>query len=67
MENTKIQKIQNPTTKNIYKEIIQNGSKQHQVAGEKLWKKLIPNLDFQKKLEKYVYILCRTILHRSTF
>ena len=47
-ENTEIQKIQNPTTKYIYKEILQNGSKQYQVAGEKLWKKLIPNLDFQK-------------------
>ena len=54
-ENTKIQKIQNPTTKNIYKEILQNGSKQYQVAGEKLWKKLIPNLDFQK-IWKNTYI-----------
>ena len=41
-ENTKIQKIQNPITKNIYKEIIEHGSKQHKVAGEMLWKKLIP-------------------------
>ena len=47
-ENTKIQKIQNPITKNIYKEIIEHGSKQHKVAGETLWKKLIPNLEFQK-------------------
>ena len=41
-ENTKIQKIQNPIIKNIYKEIIEHGSKQHKVAGEMLWKKLIP-------------------------
>ena len=30
-ENTKIQKIQNPTTKNIYNGIIQHGSKQRKM------------------------------------
>ena len=73
-ENTKIQKIQNPTTKNIYKEIIEHGSKQYKVAGEMLWKKLIPNLDFQK-IWKNTYIsyaepfctdLHFKILHYST-
>ena len=73
-ENTKIQKIQNLTTKNIYKEILQHGSKQHRVAGETLWKKLIPNLDF-KKIWKNTYIsyaepFCEDlhfkILHYST-
>ena len=47
-ENTNIQKIEHPTTKNIYKEIIEHGSKQHKIAGETLWKKLLPTLDFQQ-------------------
>ena len=47
-ENTKIQKIQNPITKNIYTEILQHGSTQHNVAGETLWKKRIPKLGFEK-------------------
>ena len=73
-ENTKIQKIQNPTTKNIYEEIIEHGSKQHNVAGETLWKKRIPKLDFQK-IWKNTYVsyaepfctdLHYKILHYST-
>ena len=73
-ENTKIQKIQNPITKNIYKEILQHGSKQHNIAGETLWKKRIPKLDFQK-IWKNIYVsyaepfctdLHYKILHYST-
>ena len=73
-ENTKIQKIQNPTTKNIYEEIIEHGSKEHNVAGETLWKKRIPKLDFQK-IWKNTYVsyaepfctdLHYKILHYST-
>ena len=73
-ENTKIQKIQNPITKNIYKEILQHGSKQHNIAGETLWKKRIPKLDFQK-IWKNTYVsyaepfctdLHYKILHYST-
>ena len=63
-ENIKIQKIQNPTTKNIYKEILQNGSKQYQVAGEE---KTNSKPRLSKNLEKHLYILCGTILHISTF
>ena len=47
-ENTKIQKIQNPTTKNIYQEIIEHGLTQYKIAGEILWKKLLPTLDFRQ-------------------
>lgn len=45
-ENKDITKLQNPTTKNIYKKIIQEGSKQHKTAGENLWKNHIPTMDF---------------------
>ena len=45
-ENKEIQKIENPTTKNIYQKIIQEGSKQHKISGENLRKKLLPKLDF---------------------
>ena len=72
-ENTKIQKIQNPITKNIYKEIIEHGSKQHKVAGEMLWKKLIPKTQNFKtfgKILTYPMPFCKDlhfkILHYST-
>ena len=45
-ENKEIKKIENPNTKNIYQKIIQ-GSKQHKISGENLWKKLLPKLDFK--------------------
>ena len=47
-ENTKIQKIQNPTTKHMYQEIIEHGLTQYKIAGEILWKKLLPTLDFRQ-------------------
>ena len=47
-ENKEIKKIENPTTKNIYQKIIQEGSKQHKISGENLWKKLLPKLDFNQ-------------------
>ena len=54
-ENKGIKKIENPTTKNIYKKIIQEGSKQHKISGENLWKKLLPKLDFHQ-IWKNTYI-----------
>ena len=47
-ENKDIKKIKNPTTKNIYQNIIQEGSKQHKIVVEALWKNLLPKLDFQQ-------------------
>ena len=35
----------NPTTKNIYKKIIQQGTKQHKIAGETLRKKHLPTVE----------------------
>ena len=35
-------------TKTIYQKIIQEGSKEHTIAGEIVWKKHIPNLNFEK-------------------
>ena len=45
-ENKDIKTLSNPTTKNIYQEIIQEGSKQHKVADENLWKKHLPTIEF---------------------
>ena len=53
-ENKEIKKIENPNTKNIYQKIIQEGSKQHKISGENLWKKLLPKLDF-KQIWKNTY------------
>ena len=64
-ENNDIKKIENPNTKNIYQKVIHEGSKQHKIAGETLWKKLLPKLDFQQ-VRKNVYITRSTILHRPT-
>ena len=58
-------KIENPNTKNIYQKVIHEGSKQHKIAGETLWKKLLPKLDFQQ-VRKNVYITRSTILHQPT-
>ena len=47
----------NPTTKNIYKKIIQQGTKQHKIAGETLWKKHLPIVEWiWKNMEKYIHI-----------
>ena len=54
-ENNDIKKIENPNTKNIYQKVIHEGSKQHKIAGETLWKKLLPKLDFQQ-VRKNMYI-----------
>ena len=54
-ENNDIKKIENPNTKNTYQKIIHEGSKQHKIAGETLWKKLLPKLDFQQ-VWKNMYI-----------
>ena len=67
-ENKEIKKIENPTTKNIYQKIIQEGSKQHKISGENLWKKLLPKLVFHQ-IWKNTYIttdLHHRLLHYST-
>ena len=53
-ENKEIKKLENPNAKNIYQKIIQEGSKQHKILGENLWKKLLPKLDF-KQIWKNTY------------
>ena len=45
-ENKDIKTLPNPTTKNIYQKIIQDGSKQHKVPGENQWKNHIPTIEF---------------------
>ena len=47
--------ITNPTTKNIYQKITQEGSKQDKTAGETKWEKYLPTLDFQQ-IWKNTYI-----------
>ena len=46
-QNQNIPKIK-PETKIIYKKIIEEGSKQHTIVGERQWKKHIPNINFEK-------------------
>ena len=45
-ENKDIKTLPNPTTKNIYQKIIQDGSKQHKVPGENQWKNHLPTIEF---------------------
>lgn len=51
--NKNILKIET-TTKNIYQEIIKEGSKQHTIAGETQWKKYLPTIDFQHIWKKHI-------------
>ena len=44
-QNRNITKIK-PETKTIYKKIIEEGTKQHTIIGEKEWKKHVPNINF---------------------
>ena len=46
-QNKNISKIK-PQTKLIYHNIIQEGVKQHKIAGEILWKNHMPNINFKK-------------------
>ena len=73
-ENKEIKKIENPTTKNINQKIIQEGSKQHKISAENLWKKLLPKLNFHQiwknTYKSYVQPFCTDLhyrlLHYST-
>ena len=66
-ENKEIKKIENPNTKNIYQKIIQ-GSKQHKISGENLWKKLLPKLDFNQiwknTYNSYAQPFCTDLYYR---
>ena len=50
-QNKNISKIK-PQTKIIYQNIIQEGVKQHKIAGEIQWKNHMPNINFEKIWEK---------------
>ena len=72
-KNKSISKIK-PQTKTIYQNIIQEGVKQHKIAGEIQWKNHMPNINFEKiwkntyKLYGQAFIKdlhCR-LLHYST-
>ena len=73
-ENKDIKTLPNPTTKNIYQKIIQEGSKQHKVAGENLWKTQLPTTEFSKiwknTFTSYAQPFCKDlhyrVLHYST-
>ena len=47
-QNKNISKIK-PQTKKIYQNIIQEGAKQHKIAGEIQWKNHMPNINFEKR------------------
>ena len=67
-ENKDIQTLQNPTTKNIYQKIIQQGSKQHKIARETLWKNHLPMTDFKpiwkNTFNSYAQPFCNDLLYR---
>ena len=73
-ENKDIKTLPNPTTKNIYQKIIQEGSKQHKVAGENLWKTQLPTIEFSQiwknTFTSYAQPFCKDlhyrVLHYST-
>ena len=67
-ENKDIKTLPNPTTKNIYQKIIQEGSKQHKVAGENLWKTQLPTIEFSQiwknTFTSYAQPFCKDLHYR---
>ena len=65
-QNKNISKIK-PQTKLIYHNIIQEGVKQHKIAGEIQWKNYMPNINFEKIWKNtFIKDLHYRLLHYST-
>ena len=65
-ENKDIKKIENPTTKNIYKKNNPGRIKTAQNIRRKFMEKTPTKIGLPSNLEKYVHILCTAILHWPT-